>query len=77
MALAGPKLQKKMEATLKSSFNKEFGKEAGADKTSHKRIAAAISAIAVDIVEALQKDAQVAPGIPTTDGATTAAGKII
>ena len=80
MPLVAPKLKKKMEATLLSAFIREFGPEAAADPTSHKKMAAAISDVALDIVAAILTEAEVAPGIPLAGslggGATTGPGKI-
>ena len=81
MALVIPALQKKLEAALLSSFTKEFSSEAGADPTSHKRMASAISeAVAKVIVQALQSEAEVLPGISSagSPGAVTSVspGKI-
>lgn len=68
MALVGPVLKKKMETALMAAFAREFKEEIAQNKTaaaSHKKMAAAISDIALTIVEELLTQAQVAPGIPT------------
>lgn len=77
-----------MEQRLISALAREMGSELSQNdkaKDSHKKLAAAISDIAIDIVECLLKDAQVAPGIPVAtagspaaqSGTTTAPGKLM
>lgn len=65
MALVAPKLKKDLETALVSALTREFAKEGGADPASHKKLAAAISDIALVIVKALQTEAEVLPGIAT------------
>jgi len=68
MALVGPALKKKMETALIAAFTREFKDEIKQNPSalaSHKKMAAAISDIALTIVEELLTTAQVSPGIPT------------
>ena len=84
MALDPQSMKKKMEAILIAAFTREFASEAGINTqaaASHKRHAAAISDLALVIVEELLTVAQVAPGIATAGSpsaqVTVAPGKII
>lgn len=66
MPLVAVKLKNKMKDTLEKSLKAKFAKEAkDNDKASEMwtKMAEAISEIAVDIVSAIQQDAEVAPGI--------------
>lgn len=82
MPLVGPVLKQKFESTIKEALDREFGTD---HPEQHKKMAAAISDIAKDIVDAIHKDAMVSPGIPVTTagppaahtGASIAPGKIL
>lgn len=66
MPLVAVKLKNKMKDTLEKSLKAKFAKDAkDNDKASEMwgKMAEAISEIAVDIVSAIQQDAEVAPGI--------------
>jgi len=66
MPLVGAKLKNKMKETLEKSLKEKFAKDAkDNDKATEMwtKMADAISEIAVDIVTAIQQDAEVAPGI--------------
>ena len=65
MPMLPNKLKSDIEAILVSALTRELSEEAGADPSSHKKLAAAISDIAIPIVQMLLLDATVAPGIPT------------
>lgn len=69
MPLVAAKLKNTMKETLEKSLKAKFTKDAkDNDKAGEMwtKMAEAISEIAVDIVSALQQDAEVAPGIPLT-----------
>ena len=66
MPLVEAKIKKELETAIIGALTKEFAKEGGADMSSHKRIAAAVAAgVAKILVQTLQVDAEVMPGIPT------------
>lgn len=81
MPMVPSKLKQDIEAILVSALTRELAAEAGADPSSHKKLAAAISDIAIPIVTMLLTEAQVAPGIPTAGSpaaqVTTAPGKLL
>ncbi len=81
MPMVPTKLKSDIEAILVSALTRELGPEAAADPSSHKKLAAAISDIAIPIVTMLLTEAQVAPGIPTAGSpaaqATVAPGKLL
>lgn len=69
MPLIGPLLKTKMQATIFAALQKEFqsdiakGGQYAADATAmHKKMAAAISEIALDIVDEITSNAMVMPG---------------
>ena len=67
MALVAATMKKDIEAALNSAFAVQFKDEIAANPKapdSHKKLAAAISAVADVIVLHLTTMAQVAPGIP-------------
>jgi hypothetical protein len=73
MAMVPANLKKKMEATILSALAREFKSELKANKASaenHKKMAAAISEIANDIVNMLLTETQVAIGIGTSGSPT-------
>jgi hypothetical protein len=81
MALVVAKIKKDLEAAILAALKTQFAKEGGADSKSHQKMAAAIAdGVSKVMVNALQKDAQVLPGIPTSGSAaaqaTTKPGKI-
>lgn len=66
MALVAAKIKKELEAAILSALAKEFAKESGADTSSHKKIAAAVAdGVSKVIIQALQTEAEVLPGIAT------------
>lgn len=86
--LIGSKLKKTMEARLIAALTREMESELSANPAaaaSHRKLAAAISDIALDIIDCLLSDAQIAPGIPVAtvggptaqSGTTTAPGKLV
>ena len=84
MPLVGEILKKKMEARLVAALAREMKEEIASNPqaaASHKKLAAAISDIALDIVMEILTNAQVAAGIPTAGSpsaqVTTAPGKIL
>lgn len=91
MALDRDKLKAKMKQSIEAGMARNFGGVAGTasyggvSKEQWQKIADAISDIALDVVDAIQKEAEVAPGIPVTTaggpsnqaGATVAPGKIV
>ena len=81
MPMVPMKLKKDIEDILVSALGREFSAEAEADPDGHKKMAAAISDIAIPIVMMLLSDAQVAPGIPTAGSpaaqVTTAPGMLL
>jgi hypothetical protein len=80
MALIADKLKKDIEKQLLNALNREFKDSQKADADSNKKLAAAISDIALVIVKALQTEAEVLPAIPTAGSpasqVTTAPGRI-
>ena len=80
MPLVGPALKAKFKDSIMAGLKKEFG-GTGDHEPSWEKIASAISEIAVDIVDAMHNDAQVAPGIPTAGSpaaqVTVGPGKIL
>lgn len=76
------KLKAKMKQSIKAGMARNFGGVsatagyAGVSAEQWDRIADAISDIALDVVEAIQKDAEVVAGIPVvvTGGPSTQAG---
>lgn len=84
------KLKAAMKKSIKAGLERNFSSVsstsgyAGVSSEQWEKIADAVSDIALDIVDTLQMDAQVMPGIPVTTagspsaqaGATTAPGKI-
>jgi hypothetical protein len=81
-------MKKKMEAALIAAFSREFKDEIAQSPTaaaSHRKLAAAISDIAMTIVEELLTSAEIAPGIPVAtagspaaqSGSTVGPGKIV
>lgn len=78
MPLVEPKIKKELQAEI---INELKALSKGTDKStiddSHKKLASAIAAaVAKVMVAALTKEAQVAPGIPSTPAATVGPGKI-
>jgi predicted NBD/HSP70 family sugar kinase len=69
MALVGDKLKSKMQSTLEKSLKEQFAKDSKDNPKAEemwKKMAAAIAEIAVDIVQTIQQDAEVAAGISLT-----------
>lgn len=65
---SGAKLKKALEARIIAAMAREFKEEMGVNKDAakaHKRMAAALSDIAMDIVTMLLTECQVAVGIQT------------
>jgi hypothetical protein len=84
MPMVAAKLQSAIETRIYNALSKEFeeeGKKNKEAKKAWKRQAKVISEIALDIVDFLMMDVQVAPGIPTAGSpaaqATTAPGKLM
>ena len=78
MPLIEPAIKQKLQTEI---INELKALSKGADKSSiddsHKKLAAAIAAaVAKVMVAELTKNAQVAPGIPSTPAATVGPGKI-
>lgn len=66
MPLVAAKLKNKMKDTLEKALKEQFAKDAKDNEKASEmwtKMAAAISEVAVDIVTAIQQDAEVAPGI--------------
>jgi hypothetical protein len=66
MPLVAEKLKSKLKETIEKNLKEQFAKDAkDNDKAAQmwEKMATAISFIATDIVDALQQDAEVAPGI--------------
>jgi hypothetical protein len=89
MALNPVALKKKMSTTIEGALKREFAKEMASNSASadtYRRLAAAISDIAADIVAEILTNALVAPGQtvagawvgsgPAIAGATTTPGRI-
>lgn len=84
MALVPAKIKKAVEAKIIGSFQREFGSLQGDNAQameSWEKQARVAGDIAEAIVEAILKEAEVAPGIPVTTsggpGSTSSPGKII
>lgn len=66
MPLVAEKLKSKLKETIEKNLKEQFAEDAKDNdkaKVMWEKMAAAISHIATDIVDALQQDAEVAPGI--------------
>lgn len=88
MALDPAGLKSKIKERIYNGLKKEFGSSAGtADAYTSvadaqwQKVAEALSGIAMDIIDEITTNGQVAPGIPTAGGPTSqvtvAPGKII
>lgn len=85
MPMVAKTLEVALMATILSELNSAFSEEAKVNKKTsenHKKMADALAkAIAKEVVQFLQTQVQVAPGIPTAGSAaaqvTTAPGKLI
>jgi hypothetical protein len=66
MALVIPTIQKQMEKAIMAALISQFSKEGVADKSSHKKMAAAVAqGVCQVLIKALQTKAEVLPGIST------------
>lgn len=85
---SGAKLKKALEARIIAAMAREFKEEIAINNDAakaHRRMAAALSDIAMDIVMMLLSEVQVAPGIPVATagspaaqaGSTTSPGKLL
>ena len=71
MPLVADALKKQIEAILITALTRELGDEGGSDPESHKKLAAAISDIAIPLVTALQTQALVNVTTSTGPGVGT------
>lgn len=74
------RLQSRIAAGLQRVFEAEISQGSGYTPIAQdqwNRLADAISDIAIDIVNEIQQNAQVLPGISVTDNVTTSYGKIV
>jgi len=77
MPLVPDLLKKQIEATLITALTRELGAEGGSDPSSHQKLAAAISDIAIPIIAALTTQAQVQTTVATSGGPGTGVGTIV
>jgi hypothetical protein len=69
MPLVAAKLKGKLKETIEKNLKDQFAKDSKDNEKAQEmwtKMAEAISHIATDIVQALQQDAEIAPGIPIT-----------
>ena len=84
MPLSKSKLKQEMKQRIYNGLKREFSAEVAKGQGFPPiadgfwlKLADAISDAAFDIVQDIQSDAEVQPGIPTPTGATTGTGKIL